>query len=151
MAQVHRYFYSGQGSRGACLAFLQRLCSDLSDVLGTPVRVTGEEIPVPEDWIQPIGLIINEIVTNAVKHGAGNVQVDCRTKGAFVALTVTDDGPGLPDGFAPEAATQGLGMRVVTSLANQLGGRVQASGHNEGDGAQFNVARPSPASETAGS
>lgn len=144
VAQVHRHFYSGQGSSGACLAFLQRLCSDLSDVLGTPVRVTGEEVPVPEDWIQPIGLIINELVTNAAKHGAGKVQVDCRTKGAFVELTVTDDGPGLPDGFELEAATQSLGMRVVTSLANQLGGRVQASGHNEGDGAQFNVALPIP-------
>lgn len=143
VAQVHRHFYSGEGASGACLAFLQRLCSDLSDVLDTPVRVTGEETSVPEDWIQPIGLIVNELVTNAAKHGAGKVQVDCRNKGEFIELTVIDDGPGLPKGFELHAATQSLGMRVVTGLVNQLGGRVQASGHDEGNGAKFSVGLPS--------
>lgn len=144
VAQVHRHFYSGEGTSGDCMAFLQRLCSDLSDMLDTPVRVTGEETSVPEDWIQPIGLIVNELVTNAAKHGAGRVHVDCRTASEMIELTVTDDGPGLPKGFEIEAATQSLGMRVVTSLANQLGGRVQASGDDEGTGARFNVVLPSP-------
>lgn len=57
---------------------------------------------------------------------------------------MTDDGPGLPEGFELEAATQSLGMRVVTSLVNQLGGRVQASGHDESSGAKFDVVLPSP-------
>ncbi|MFC7380485.1 sensor histidine kinase [Brevundimonas sp. GCM10030266] len=144
VAQVHRHFYSREGTSGACLAFLQRLCSDLSDVLDTPVRVSGEETSVPEDWVQPIGLIINELVTNAAKHGAGIVQVDCRPAGGNIALTVTDDGPGLPKGFEIEAATQSLGMRVVTGLVSQLGGQVQASGHDESNGARFSVVLPPP-------
>jgi two-component sensor histidine kinase len=144
VAQVHQHFYSREGTSGACLAFLQRLCSDLSDVLDTPVRVTGEETSVPQDWIQPIGLIINELVTNAAKHGAGIVQVDCRSAGTNIELTVTDDGPGLPKGFEVEAATQGLGMRVVTALVDQLGGRVWASGHDESNGARFSIVLPPP-------
>lgn len=144
VAQVHRHFYSGEGASGACLAFLQRLCSDLSGALDTPVHVAGDELSVPEDWIQPIGLIINELVTNAAKHGAGKVEVDCRRDGDFIELTVTDDGPGLPRGFELEAATQSLGMRVVTSLVRQLGGRVQASGHDKSNGAKFSVCLPSP-------
>jgi len=144
VAQVHRHFYSGEGASGACLAFLKRLCSDLSDVLDTPVHVTGEETSVPGDWIQPIGLIVNELVTNAAKHGAGRVEVDCRTTGEFIGLTVTDDGPGLPKGFELEAVTQSLGMRVVTSLVSQLGGKVQASGHDEGNGAKFHITLPAP-------
>lgn len=144
VAQVHRHFYTGEGASGACLAFLQRLCSDLSDVLDTPVRVTGEESSVPEDWIQPIGLIVNELVTNAAKHGADRVHVDCRPNGASIELTVTDDGPGLPNGFEPDAATQSLGMRVVTSLVKQLGGRVEASGQDQGIGAKFNITLPAP-------
>lgn len=144
VAQVHRHFYTGEGASGACLAFLQRLCSDLSDVLDTPVRVAGEESLVPEDWIQPIGLIVNELVTNAAKHGAGRVQVDCRPNGASLELTVTDDGPGLPNGFEPDAVTQSLGMRVVTSLVNQLGGSVRASGSDRGNGAKFSITLPVP-------
>lgn len=144
VAQVHRHFYSGEGASGACLAFLRRLCSDLAAAFDTPVRVSGEEITVPGDWIQPIGLIVNELVTNAAKYGAGNILVDCRTNGALIELTVTDDGPGLPDGFELETSTQGLGMRVVTSLVGQLGGRVHASGTDRGSGTEFHVALPLP-------
>jgi two-component sensor histidine kinase len=50
-------------------------------------------------------------------------------------LTVQDDGPGLPEGFDPEHSS-GLGMRVVTSLVQQLEGTLHA--HN-GSGAHFDI------------
>ncbi len=54
-------------------------------------------------------------------------------------FSVADDGPGLPPGFDP-AASGGLGMRLVLSLARQLGGTLEAS--NAGGGARFVVRVP---------
>jgi two-component sensor histidine kinase len=73
-----------------------------------------------------IGLIVTELVTNAVKYAhpagaAGRIDVSCRRpRAGDVILTVSDDGVGLPEGFNP-AIDGGLGMRVVRSLAEQMG------------------------------
>jgi two-component sensor histidine kinase len=73
-----------------------------------------------------IGLIVTELVTNAVKYahpaGApGRIVVRCHEDGeGALRLSVGDDGIGLPEGFDPDR-DGGLGLRVVRSLAAQLG------------------------------
>ena len=73
-----------------------------------------------------MGLIVTELVTNAVKYahpaGApGRVEVRCRRAcDDSVEVSVADDGVGFPEDFDP-VSDGGLGLRVVRSLARQLG------------------------------
>src|SRR5688572_5222245 len=139
VARVHRNFYSSDTEEVSCLAFLSRLCADLSEICGVEVEVTGDEGSVPTTWIQPIGLLTNELVTNAAKHGAGKVAVIYRADGAARELSVCDEGEGLASNFDP-AASSGLGMKVVGLLAKQLGGKLAVSKNPAGSGACFRVA-----------
>ena len=81
------------------MTFLRRLCEDLSRILERPIKVEGDEGQVPTDRIQPIGLMVNELVTNAAKHGAGTITVSYKILGDNHELSVSDEGDGLPDGF----------------------------------------------------
>jgi len=142
VAQVHRHFYTDEAEEASCIAFLRRLCGDLSAVLDREIAVDGDEGNVPTTWIQPIGLIANELVTNAAKHGAGRIEVTYRVSETEHQIVVCDEGQGLPSGFDPDAAGSSLGMRVVTSLARQLGGALSACQRPDGDGACLTVNFP---------
>jgi two-component sensor histidine kinase len=143
IARVHRHFYTDEGSEAtSCITFLRRLCADLSNILGSQIEVDGDEGEVPTRRIQPIGLITNELVTNAVKHGGGKVELSFRIKDGMNELTVRDEGIGLPGGFDSANSTNGLGMKVVRALAKQLGGTVGARANTSGQGSCFSVTFP---------
>ena len=141
VAQVHRHFYA-DASEVSCVAYLRRLCGDLAAILDREIVVEGDEEMVPADSIQPIGLIANELVTNAAKHGAGKIDVAFHASGDTNRLTVCDEGTGSLDGFDPYAATAGLGMRVITTLARQLRGTLEVGPRTDGSGACFTVRFP---------
>jgi two-component sensor histidine kinase len=88
--------------------------------------MTSAACTIPAQQALPIGFIVGELVTNAVKYAhpagvPGQVALDCqrRPEGAIL-IQVTDDGVGLPDGFDPRTGG-GLGMRMVRMLSDQLG------------------------------
>jgi len=139
VAQVHRHFVSDDSATTCCTSFLRRLCGDLADVLGRSVEVRGDEDQVSASWVQPIGLLVTELVTNAAKHGEGLITVAFEREVDGYALTVTDQGPGFPEGFDPQARGVGLGMLVVRTLAKQLDGVLSAGSGAEG-GASFKIA-----------
>ena len=142
VAQVHRHFYADAAAEVSCLAFLRRLCDDLAAVLDRKILVDGDDEMVPATSIQAIGLIANELVTNAAKHGAGRIDVAFRAAAGMNRLIVCDEGSGLVDGFDPHAATAGLGMRVITTLARQLHGTLDAGRRADGCGACFTLKFP---------
>lgn len=142
VARVHRHFYSNEAAEVSCITFIRRLCADLSGILGRTIDVQGDEGNVPTTLIQPIGLIVNELVTNAAKHGAGKIEVTYKSDSGMRELTVCDEGGGLAAGFDPEESVTGLGMRVVTTLARQHGGSVTAGKNPSGLGACFTVLLP---------
>jgi two-component sensor histidine kinase len=142
VSQVHRNFYSDAAEEVSCITFLRRLCADLSNILGKPITVHGDEGKVPTARIQSIGLLVNELVTNAAKHSTGRIEVGFKIDGNLHDLSVCDDGKGLPAGFDPEKSVSGLGMRVVTVLAKQLSGRVAAHRNPNGRGSCFKVVFP---------
>ena len=144
IARVHRHFYEDQSADTvACLAFLKRLGADLSFILRTKIDVEGTDAIVPTRSIVPIGLLLNELVTNAVKHGAGSIGVSLRPAAdGRSALCVTDEGAGLPDDFHPESSNNGLGMKVIVGLTNQLNGKLLAGSNPSGRGASFTVTFP---------
>lgn len=143
VAQVHRHFYADDADRASCITFLRRLCEDLASILGHEIRVTGDEGNIPTTSIQPIGLLVNELVTNAAKHGRGLIEVSYEIDPTHHTLIVSDDGRDLPKDFRPAGATQSLGMQVVMSLAAQLGGEL-TSGHRPDGGTCFKVVFPAP-------
>jgi two-component sensor histidine kinase len=144
VARVHQNLYLSEGAAGIdCRAYLQRLCDDLGNIVmaekGAGLTVEAAETWLPSDRIAALGLIVNELVTNAAKHGAGRIAVSFARAGDGFALTVSDDGPGLPDNFDP-AASRGLGMKVVTALARQLDGTLAFGRAEGGRGATFTAA-----------
>ena len=142
VARVHRNFYSDAATEVSCIGFIRRLCADLSNILGKHIDAHGDDGNVPTTLIQPIGLLVNELVTNAAKHSVEKIDVAYSIRGNTHELHVGDDGEGLPAGFDPDQSVTGLGMRVVTTLTKQLGGRVTACPNPTGRGARFIIAFP---------
>lgn len=105
------------------------------------LNVEAEDVLLGVDTAIPCGLIINELVSNSLKHafpggGGGSINITLRPAGAErLTLTVADDGVGLPEGFDVRA-TPSLGLQLVNTLARQLGGDVLV-----GDcaGAEFSI------------
>lgn len=146
VARVHRHFYAEDAEEMSCLEFLRRLCADLSGITGRPVAASGDPGDVPTTWIQPIGLIVNELVTNAAKHAEGKIEVVYSAARGGHGIWVCDEGPGLPADIDPDGG-QGLGTKVVKSLARQLGGRLSVGSGPNGRGPCFSVAFPLEDSE----
>lgn len=80
------------------------------------------------DTAIPLGLIANELLSNALKHAVtgrphAHVDVAFHRKDGGIEFVVTDDGRGLPEGFRVDAV-RSLGLRIVTALVRQVGGRL---------------------------
>ena len=105
-------------------------------------EIKGNGITLDIDTAIPIGLILNELVTNSFKYAhsnekPGRLHVDLVQHSAEdLLLEIRDAGPGLPEGFAPAKATS-LGLRLVRNLARQLYGSV---GYRFEEGAVFAIA-----------
>ena len=145
IGRIHRRLHSLDGVQTFALKqYLDDLCRDISMMLSSecPERVIvveGVEVTLPAVTAIPLGFIANELVTNAAKYGTGRITVSLkpdREKG--YALSVSNDGPDLPEGFDP-AARKGLGMRIVRSLVEQIGGELRIGRADKNRGARFTV------------
>ncbi|MGE0736380.1 MAG: sensor histidine kinase [Alphaproteobacteria bacterium] len=145
IARVHRRLHSFDGLK--TIAFKQYLidfCREFSAMLnqdGTPqtIRVEGDEVVLPTSIGMPLGFIVNELVTNASKYGSGGIAVSLVSDGGTgYALSVSNDGPPLPNEFDP-AASSGLGMRLVRSFVQRIGGELKFGTADERQGAKFTV------------
>jgi two-component sensor histidine kinase len=98
----------------------------------------------------PLGFIVNELITNSAKYARNNITVRLETTATIGhSLSVLDDGPGLPAGFDP-ARSKGLGMKIISSLVKQIGGKLQIVLGANGHGAGFAVTFCSPSLATNG-
>ena len=92
----------------------------------------------------PCGLIVNELVSNALKHAfsdgrQGTINISLRKDNDNqVSLTVADDGVGLPEGFDIRKSDS-LGLRLVTMLVGQVRGELRTTNER---GAKFEVVFP---------
>jgi two-component system NtrC family sensor kinase len=126
-------------------AYLRSICDQLRLAIGhggVELHTSLEHIMVNIDTALPVGLIAQELITNAFKYGlapdgAGEIAVKLAREGDTAVLTVCDNGPGIPaDGIAI-----GTGLRLVQRLAEQIDGRFH-SRPRAGGGAQFCVTFP---------
>lgn len=143
IASVHGRLYTGQVAHELDVgAYLDGLCADLESSVGAGfgIRIVTacDAVVLDAQQATAIGLIVSELVTNAVRHAfddeGGRIGVHLRRRGetGFV-LSVEDTGRGLPKGF-DLAKGGGLGMRVVTSYASGYGWNLEA---NTAGGARF--------------
>ena len=109
----------------------------LTAVSGCAIHAQSDESTVPSRLSVAIGVIINELVTNAVKHAFGGmarprIEIDVRRAGADrIRITLQDNG----SGFAPallEGHSDGFGITIVRALVQQHHGTVAFSNRNGG-------------------
>ena len=130
MARVHERLY--RSARLSSLELGEHL-SDLAKLVFQGHQRPGLELDCEVDSMEvdlelatPLGLILNELVSNACKHGfrgrqAGRVSVRLHREGERLELVVADDGLGLPPGFELNQSAS-LGLRIVRSLVEQMRG-----------------------------
>ena len=146
MGLVHKLLYQTQEFEGMDAAeYLRRLCDGLASAGTRHIQITAEAdlLEVDLDTAIPLALIINELVTNALKHAfpnteKGEVRVRLLRDGPDVTLLVQDNGCGLAAEM-DAARSKGLGLRLVAQLTEQLNGSLAVK--NDG-GAAFTVAFP---------
>lgn len=123
-------------------AFLEGLGEDLREVTvglrPITLRVRAEAHGIPIGRAIALGLILNELVVNAVKYAfpddrAGGVDIRFRREGDDYVLSIADDGVGIDPDASPRGT--GLGMRLARALAAQLGGQLRQSVDAVGGGA----------------
>jgi two-component system, sensor histidine kinase PdtaS len=144
--RVHRRLHYLDGVQTVAFKqYLEGLCADFSTMLSSgehpehDIVVEGIELKLPSVTGIPLGFIVSELITNAAKYGHGRISVRLEPNSQQgYALSVSNDGPGLPEGFDP-AARNGLGMRIIRSLVNQIGGELQFGRSDRDQGARFTV------------
>jgi two-component sensor histidine kinase len=134
MALVHETLYQSEDLARLDLAsYLQNLADYLVDAYDgftsdITLQLQVDSVPLGLDRAVPCGLMISELVTNALKHafpdgGPGEIQIAAHLQVEQVELIVRDDGVGLPADIDPETSTS-LGLRLVHLLIRQLQGNL---------------------------
>ena len=135
IAGAHRHLHSTAAATPDGIEYIRALLRKLAlppAVAGETVEAGGRPVvldaapgvaeAIPAGLLPRLGLIVAELVANALKHGSGRVLVELSPAPAFegsgVVLAVSDQGPGFPLGFEPAAPGRtGLGMRLISTLS----------------------------------
>lgn len=133
MALVHEHLYESSSLAridiGEYVDDLVATVVGSMDISAGQVRVESSvsEIPMDIDHAIPLGLIINEILSNALKYAypekSGRIRLSLQRREQGVFLEIADDGPGMPGG--PSAHQGSLGLQLVEALAGQLNGSLR--------------------------
>jgi PAS domain S-box-containing protein len=139
IALIHEKLYQTRNYAQVPFAdYVRGLAVNVLDATGIePSRVRLElaiaDLPVGIDVAIPCGLVLNELITNALKHGfvdgrSGTVRIElARLDEGRLSLRVRDDGVGLPPGFDIRRIGS-MGLRLVCTLADQLGAELVVDG-----------------------
>ncbi|MEF2071586.1 sensor histidine kinase [Consotaella aegiceratis] len=128
--------------------YIEKLCGSIDESLpikerGIAVRLDLEDVGIGMDQAIALGMILNELLTNAVKHafpeGNGEILIKVgATEGGWHHLAVTDNGKG----FDPSLAMSGsnAGMKIIRSMVAQMRGQMSVESRH---GARFDILFPS--------
>jgi two-component sensor histidine kinase len=139
VAQVHRRLYTSHDLNSVLLnQYLEALLEDLrrSAEGNRMSRLTlkAEPIEIDPDRAVAIGIIVNELVMNAVKYaypdGAGPIHVVLNAHGDDLELAISDDGVGLNVKLDPRST--GMGQRIVNAMASKLEAAVERDASHSG-------------------
>jgi two-component sensor histidine kinase len=120
----------------SAMTYIEAVCSGLERTVEGELRIErdAEPIELRADRIVPVGLILNELLTNAIKYavkGRGDamikVRLHARNEHAEATLQVSDDGPGMGD-----ARSGSLGLQLIETFVTQLSGRMNIDSSSKG-------------------
>ena len=125
--QLHKSDYAGTVQLDQ---YLTDLCQEIANTSDSPacarsLTVDATPLAISNDVAEPLGLIVNELLTNAIQHSRpvgedGAIHVSVSTQPDHFSVSVSDQGRG-PD---PAQTRTGLGTRLVDALARQLNGTI---------------------------
>jgi len=143
MALIHQKLYQNDDLLIYFDDYINKLVKEIESMYGskgkTKVYLSIPKIAFDIDTAIPLGLIVNELVTNAFKYGAKeesiiNIKINEQNEGTF-CLEVKDNGTGMPEDFNFSKA-KSMGLRLVKNLSRQLHGSVN---YRNAQGAVFQV------------
>jgi len=126
-AQVHHALQMPEHSTSIeAGAYLRRLCQAISrsklDGGGIELLLVERSFQMDSERCWRLGLIVFELITNAVRHafhgGGGTIRVELLPSASFVECRVTDNGSGAAN------VNHGHGLKIIGALADSLGGRI---------------------------
>jgi two-component system, sensor histidine kinase PdtaS len=148
MALIHQLLYQSEMvARIDFPKYLEQLMASLQSTYSKPGKqieciIRAEDIKLDIDTAIPLGLIINELATNAYKYAfpgnaGGEVEIDlCKIPDHKFLLRIADNGKGLPEGFDLENSST-LGLKLVRILSRQIRAKLIYSTNG---GAEFKIA-----------
>ena len=143
MAMVHEKLYkTGDLNNIPFHDYVNDLCLDIHHTISgdTEVQLFLDLAPLSLniDKAIPVGLIINEVLTNSIKHAFGKnengeITVQLKKQHHSAYLMIHDNGKGMPKEFEP-GKDESLGFMLIESLSHQIDGSFEFANHN---GARF--------------
>ncbi len=135
MALIHDRLYRSSDLQSIDFEdFISSLAEDLMETYSTQedrihLNLDVEDVDIDIDNIVPLGLIINEMLTNSLKYAfpdemKGTISISFHKRGDEYFLEVSDDGMGIPEEFEIEKSDS-LGMMLINSLTYQIGGELK--------------------------
>lgn len=140
MAILHQKLFNNQDLNALSIRqYFSDLIDDIQDsYMDNPTSVTFhtniEEIVLDIETIIPLGLIINELITNSLKHAfkdrqAGSISIDIYKLNGDILLKYSDDGIGFPFDSLPETS-ESLGVEIIKSFAEKLDADISINNKN---------------------
>ncbi|HJU28524.1 MAG TPA: sensor histidine kinase [Candidatus Binataceae bacterium] len=141
IAAVHEQLYAGDDMKFVPLdKFLGSLCENLAEAFGCldGIHVDAEHVAVPTDMAIPLAVIVNELVTNAIKYGDMPCRVGLRrnSQGEFT-LTVSDSGQGPKD-----EAKMGTGSKIISAFSKHFAALIESTRDTNGYCVRLTVPMP---------
>lgn len=135
MSLIHENLYRSEGLDNIdTKEYFKELCTHLFsayDIQPGKIQVEYliEEVPLGLERAIPLGLIVNELVTNVIKYAfkgmeQGKVSIKLHAKGEHIHFAFADNGIGMEENFDFERASS-MGLRMIRILSKQLRGQVQ--------------------------
>lgn len=146
MALIHERLYRSSDLKRIDFGdYIQTLTTDLfhtyvHDPRQVKLNMCVENLMVDINTTVPLGLIVNELVTNSMKHGfvgdlEGEINIDFHKEGDEFVLVVEDTGVGFPDDI-DFRNTSTLGLQLVNNLTTQINGKIEL---NKDKGTKFRI------------
>jgi PAS domain S-box-containing protein len=144
IALIHELLYKGQDITMINFPeYIKRLSSYLFDSFGIAndqisLNINAIDVSLSIDIAIPCGLLINELVSNSLKHGfpegrKGNIDVSLELTGedpGKYILRIRDNGIGFPAGYDVDSDFESLGLKIVRNLTGQLDGTIKFEADN---------------------
>jgi PAS domain S-box-containing protein len=135
MALIHKKLYQAEDLRNINLReYTEELVGELASTYARQnqnisIEIDAEPVPVNVDTAIPCGLILNELISNALKYAfpdnrTGKVEIRIVSYDQEILLVVRDNGVGFPDKVHYDKVSESIGLNLVETLSQQLNGTV---------------------------